>query len=241
MAGSERPGPQQPDAEDPTVQPLRLRRVGEAALLAEFPDAAAVLAAYSRLRAHPAAAPALDGIVDVVPAERTVLVTYDPARVSASGVERWVRAASDRTSAPRPAGVAPRNEPAGARTLVEIPVHYDGIDLHEAGEALGMSAAELVLAHTSAPWTAAFIGFAPGFAYLTSGDDRFTLPRRAVPRARVPAGSVALAAGYCGIYPRESPGGWHLIGRTDADLWNLDRAHPALIAPGTHVRFVDAA
>jgi KipI family sensor histidine kinase inhibitor len=121
---------------------------------------------------------------------------------------------------------------------VEIPVRYDGPDLDDVAALAGCRRDELIALHTGALYTAAFIGFAPGFAYLTGGDDRLVVPRRAAPRSAVPAGSVALAAGYCGIYPRESPGGWQLIGTTDAELWNTARAEPALLAPGTRVRFI---
>lgn len=211
---------------------LQLRAVGGSALLAEVPDARSALTLYSRLRAQPSAPPALDGVIDVVPAERTVLVTFDPARTDAARVRRWLQEAAT-------APVAPVAE-AGQRR-VEIPVTYDGPDLDDVARTLGLTVGELIALHTATRWTAAFIGFAPGFAYLTGDDEgRLALPRRATPRPAVPAGSVALAAGYCGVYPRESPGGWHLIGRTDAVLWDARRDDPALIAPGTVVGFVDA-
>ncbi|MFB2583880.1 5-oxoprolinase subunit B family protein [Herbiconiux liukaitaii] len=123
-------------------------------------------------------------------------------------------------------------------TRVEIRVRYDGPDLEEVARLSGLSVDEVIAAHTRSTWSAAFIGFAPGFAYLTGDDRRLDVPRRSTPRPAVPAGSVALAAGYCGIYPRESPGGWHLIGTTDAVLWDASREQPALLAPGTEVRFV---
>jgi KipI family sensor histidine kinase inhibitor len=217
-----------------TVPPgaLVLRAVGGSALLAEVPDARSALALYSRLRAQPSAPPALDGVIDVMPAERTVLVTFDPALTDAARVRRWLQEAA---AAPATPGAE------GARQWVEIPVTYDGPDLDDVVRTLGLTVGELIALHTTTRWTAAFIGFAPGFAYLTGDDDgRLTLPRRATPRPAVPPGSVALAAGYCGVYPRESPGGWHLIGRTDALLWDARRDDPALIAPGTVVRFVDA-
>ncbi|MCS5713052.1 allophanate hydrolase subunit 1 [Herbiconiux sp. CPCC 205716] len=212
---------------------LVVRPAGEAALLAEVPDARSALALYSALRAHPSAQPSLDGVIDVVPAERTVLVTFDADRLTSARVHHWLQEAATAPHSPEPTAVqAPR---------VEIAVTYDGADLDEVATTLGLTVAELIALHTSTRWTAAFIGFAPGFAYLM-GDDagRLTLPRRSSPRAVVPSGSVALAAGYCGIYPRESPGGWHLIGRTDAVLWDSARSEPALLAPGTVVGFVDA-
>lgn len=223
-----------------------LRPVGAAALLAELPDARTTLALYSRLRVRPSSPPGLDGVVDVVPAERTVLVRYDPARVTGASVRSWLldaaRSAAAQSAVDTLGGDgAHRSDGRDERMpVLELPVRYDGPDLHEVAEVLGLSPDALVAAHAATVWTAAFIGFAPGFAYLTSGDDRFTLPRRSSPRAAVPAGSVALAAGYCGVYPRESPGGWHLLGTTDAVLWDTGRPEPALIVPGRRVRFIDA-
>jgi KipI family sensor histidine kinase inhibitor len=103
----------------------------------------------------------------------------------------------------------------------------------------GLTRAEVVTAHTGQPWRAAFAGFAPGFCYLTGGDPRLDVPRRPESRTSVPAGSVALAGGFSAVYPRESPGGWQLIGTTDAVLWDVDRQPPALISEGAWVRFVD--
>jgi KipI family sensor histidine kinase inhibitor len=121
---------------------------------------------------------------------------------------------------------------------VTLPVRYDGPDLGDAAELLGMTVDELVARHSGARWRAAFVGFAPGFAYLTSADFALDVPRRATSRPRVEAGSVGLAGEFSGVYPRESPGGWQLIGRTDAVLWDVDRDPPALLRPGTDVRFV---
>jgi KipI family sensor histidine kinase inhibitor len=98
--------------------------------------------------------------------------------------------------------------------------------------------AEVVSAHTATPWRVGFGGFAPGFAYLVGGDPRLEVPRRAEPRPSVPAGAVGLAGRYSGIYPRSSPGGWQLIGHTDAVLFDVDADPPALLQPGMTVRFV---
>ena len=114
---------------------------------------------------------------------------------------------------------------------------YDGEDLAEVAEHLGVSSDELVRRHQAATWTVAFTGYAPGFGYLVGDDDLFEVPRRPSPRTRIPAGSVALAGRFSGVYPRESPGGWQLIGRTDARMWDLDREPPALLQPGATVRF----
>ena len=121
----------------------------------------------------------------------------------------------------------------------EIVVRYDGPDLDEVARLTGLTHAEVVAAHTGTPWRVAFGGFAPGFAYLVDGDPRLHVPRRERPRPSVPSGSVGLAGEFSGVYPRSSPGGWQLLGTTDAVLWDVDRDPPALLGPGATVRFVD--
>lgn len=167
----------------------------------------------------------LPGVVERVPGARTVLVRFDPLRVSATELAHTL--AATEVDATRPPGTGE----------VTIPVQYDGEDLDEAASALGVSVEELVNRHLAADWRVAFSGFAPGFGYVVSSDPLFDVPRRSSPRTRVPAGSVALAGPFTGVYPRESPGGWQLIGRTDAVMWDIDRDPPALLAPGTLVRF----
>ena len=172
------------------------------------------------------------GVVDVVAGARTVLVTVSGPDTMASVRSRL---AGYRTpQPPRP--------PAPGTADVVIDVVYDGPDLGEVAGLLRMAPDEVVAAHTGAVWRVGFGGFAPGFAYLVDGDPRLAVPRRAEPRTRVPAGSVALAGEFSGVYPRESPGGWQLIGHTDAVLWDVDRTLPALLTPGMWVRFraVDA-
>jgi len=124
--------------------------------------------------------------------------------------------------------------------LVEIPVVYDGQDLAEVADLTGLTTTDVIAAHTGTDWTAAFGGFAPGFNYLVGGDPRLQVPRRRVPRTSVPAGAVGLAGEFSGVYPRPSPGGWQLIGHTDLVLWDVDRDPPALLSPGTRVRFIEA-
>jgi KipI family sensor histidine kinase inhibitor len=121
---------------------------------------------------------------------------------------------------------------------VEIPVTYDGADLDDVADLTGLSPHDVIAAHTGTLWTVAFGGFAPGFFYLADGDPRLHVPRRPSPRTHVPAGSVGIAGGFSGVYPRESPGGWQLIGRTDQIMWDTARRPPALLAAGTRVRFV---
>ena len=132
---------------------------------------------------------------------------------------------------------APVTGLSGHPTL-EIPVTYDGADLDEVAAHTGLSVQEVIEAHIDSDWIVAFGGFAPGFAYLTGGDPRLVVPRRDSPRASVPAGSVGLAGAFSGIYPRESPGGWQLLGHTDLAMWDLDRDPPALLLPGRTIRFV---
>jgi len=202
---------------------MRILPSGSTALLVELDDLDAVLALYAALADRPP-----PGVVDVVPAARTVLLVTDPARTTTAAVAEAVRATT-----PRPDARAPGD-------AVELPVHYDGEDLGELAGSLGMAPAELVRRHTGAEWTVAFCGFAPGFGYLTQDGGGWDVPRRSTPRTRVPPGSVALAGEFSGVYPRESPGGWQLIGRTDVAVFDLDREPAALLRPGVRVRFVAA-
>ncbi|MGQ7311318.1 carboxyltransferase domain-containing protein [Microbacterium arabinogalactanolyticum] len=165
------------------------------------------------------------GVVERIPGARTVLVRFDPLRVSA----RELAAVLESTEVDA--------EHVPHTREVTVPVRYDGEDLDEVATLLGVSAEEVVNRHLSAEWQVAFSGFAPGFGYTVSTDPLFDVPRRSSPRTRVPAGSVALAGHFTGVYPRESPGGWQLIGRTDAAMWDIDRDPPALLSPGTLVRF----
>jgi KipI family sensor histidine kinase inhibitor len=172
-------------------------------------------------------AAAIPGVVDVVPAARTVLVKLDGPRFQ--GVIRQ-RLRKMRVDA-RP-GAAPER-----RADVVIDVVYDGPDLAEVADRTGLTIPAVIDAHTAMPWRVGFSGFAPGFAYLVDGDPRLRVPRRPEPRTSVPAGSVGLAGEFSAVYPRQSPGGWQLIGHTDAVLWDLQRPSPALLAQGMWVQF----
>jgi KipI family sensor histidine kinase inhibitor len=196
--------------------------MGERALLVEVDDLAGVLQLHAALAAHPPA-----GIDDLVPAARTVLVSFDPARIAPAAVRAWVRAAA--TSASDAATPGPP---------IEIPVRYDGADLDDTAALLGIRPGELVARHAAAPWRVAFTGFAPGFAYLVSDAWPHDVPRLAQPRTRVPAGAVGVAGEFTGAYPRETPGGWRLLGTTDAPLFVPDAPDPVLLTPGARVRFV---
>ena len=197
---------------------VRLLPVGDRAVLVEVGDAvrAAALAGWARARGVAAE--------EVVPAACTVL--FDGVRD---------RPALERLLAGWQAGETPEPGP-----LVELPVVYDGPDLPRVAELWGTTVDGVVAEHTGRELVAAFCGFAPGFAYLAGRPAELAVPRLASPRPRVPAGSVALADSWCGVYPTASPGGWQLIGRTDAVLWDVRRTPPALLAPGTRVRFVAA-
>ncbi len=178
-----------------------------------------------------------DGVVELVPAERSVLVRFDAGRTGPAAVRRHVERVASESATHHP-----HRPPPAART-VEVPVCYDGPDLDEVAAVTASTTAEVIARHQAPSYTSAFCGFSPGFAYLTGLDPSLHLPRRDEPRTTVPAGSVAIAAGYTAVYPRSSPGGWWLLGRTDLDVWDLeratlDRAGPALLAPGTDVRFV---
>ncbi len=200
---------------------------GDRALLVELGSTEHVVSWVEELRRRE-----LPGVADLVPAARTVLVVAeDRADVAA------LRARLCAVEAP-PAPPAPWAPGGAGGEVVEIPVRYDGPDLDDVARLTGLSAGEVVAAHTGATWRVAFGGFAPGFGYLVGDDERLHVPRRDSARTVVPAGAVGLAGSYSGVYPRESPGGWQLIGSTRLAMWDLDRDDPALLRPGALVRFV---
>jgi KipI family sensor histidine kinase inhibitor len=195
---------------------------GDQALLLQFDNTTDVLAWTAAIREA-----ALPGVVDIVPASRTVLLKLAGPRHQGA-VRRRLRAL--RVDADMVATTPPQ-EP----TVIDVV--YDGVDLAEVAERTGLSTAQVINAHTATPWQVGFGGFAPGFAYLIGGDPRLAVPRRSEPRSSVPAGAVGLAGEFTGIYPRRSPGGWQLIGHTDVVLWDIDRPNPALLTPGMWVQF----
>lgn len=201
---------------------MRVLPCGDRAVLVEVADPTQALALYASLRADP-----LPGVVDVVPAARTVLVTFTEPTATAVA-----RSLTDRRLV--------ETRPPATRT-VEIPVVYDGPDLAEVADLAGVDPAEVVRRHAGAAYEVGFVGFAPGFAYLTGLDPALHVPRRGTPRTRVPAGAVAVAGPYTAVYPAPSPGGWRLIGHTDLALWDLAADPPALLGPGDRVRFVEVA
>lgn len=208
---------------------MRWRPCGDAAALVEVDDLDTVL------RLHAAALEAeaegrLEGLVDLVPAARTLLL-----RCTDGGA--LARVAAVVAALPLPAHVP------AAGGEVRVAVRYDGADLDEVADHLGCDPVEVVRRHTTTTWRVAFTGFAPGFGYLVAEEPAGSLvvPRRPESRTRVPAGAVGLAGEFTGVYPRSSPGGWQLLGRTDARVWDPDRDPPALLRPGTRVRFTDQA
>ncbi|GAA4852912.1 allophanate hydrolase subunit 1 [Luteimicrobium xylanilyticum] len=175
-------------------------------------------------------------VADLVPAARSVLVLLRETPDGAAHPGAQVRLVEAvRSLAPDLAGVAP---PDGTGDVVEIPVVYDGPDLDDVAELAGLTTAEVVERHASALYTAAFVGFAPGFAYLVGLDPSLRVPRLATPRPRVDAGAVAVAGEFTAVYPTPSPGGWRLLGRTPARMFDVARTPPGLVVPGARVRFV---
>ncbi|MEC5179902.1 5-oxoprolinase/urea amidolyase family protein [Arthrobacter sp. CG_A4] len=196
-----------------------VRAVGTRAVLAELSGPQDVLALQVLLLENP-----LPGQLDVLAAAETVLVTADSPASARRIAARLLR--FELTAPVQRDG-----------ELVVIDTVYDGGDLAEVGELTGLGTDGVIAAHTGQIWTVAFAGFAPGFGYMVGENQALEVPRRSSPRTAVPSGSVALAGNYSAVYPRRSPGGWQLIGRTGAKMWDLDREQPALAAPGQRVQF----
>jgi KipI family sensor histidine kinase inhibitor len=199
--------------------PRRLLPSGERAVIVEVEDAAAARALGAYLREH-----AADLVEEIVPGARTVLVVVHEQRLLPA-VREQIEAA--------PATAEHQEAP----KEVVIAVRYDGEDLADVARLAGLSVQEVVRRHSEARYVVEFIGFAPGFGYLTGLDPALHLPRLDSPRASVPAGSVAIAGPYTAVYPRASPGGWRLLGRTDAVLFDVDADPPSRLVAGAVVRF----
>ncbi len=169
----------------------------------------------------------LPGVREVVPGLTTLLVTLDPEMTNATTLRIALETLTPSTEQPED------------REHHVVDVHYDGEDLADVSRLTGLTVAEVVAAHTGTPWRVAFCGFAPGFSYLVGGDERLQVPRRDEARIRVPAGSVGIAGAFSSVYPRASPGGWQLLGHTDAVLWDVAADPPAVLRPGSLVEFRD--
>ncbi len=203
---------------------MRLLPCGDRAILVEVADAAERRRLDATLRRRP-----LPDTLEHVPGARTVLVVATTPRALPAIAAALHELVLDEENTTDP----------GDEILVEV--RYDGPDLHDVAAHLGITPAEVVARHTGQVWTVEFAGFAPGFAYLSGSDGGLEVPRRESPRTRIPTGSVGLAGPYSGIYPRSSPGGWQLVGRSDVALWDPERDPPALLAPGRRVRFAEVS
>jgi KipI family sensor histidine kinase inhibitor len=206
---------------EPACAPA-LRRCGEHGWLLDLDDNRSVHRWAAAIRAAN-----LPGVQEVVPGLSTLLVTVDSERTTADALREALE------------NVWPATESVADQARHIIEVRYDGADLAEIARLTGLTIAEVVAAHTGTPWRVAFCGFAPGFAYLVGGDPRLRVPRRDEARIRVPAGAVAIAGGFASVYPRTSPGGWQLLGHTDAVLWDSAADPPTVLQPGAVVEFRD--
>ncbi|MEW2630876.1 allophanate hydrolase subunit 1 [Streptomyces sp. NPDC048389] len=201
---------------------MRLRPVGQDSLLVDLDTPEEAQAWHARLLSRRDTG-TLPAVREIVPGERTVLLYGVP---DTDALEAELR----RWSVP---ALVP-----GSGPVVEVPVDYDGADLDAVADLWGVTPDEVARIHSGVEHRVAFCGFSPGFAYMTGLGETYHVPRHAAPRTSVPAGSVALAGPYTGIYPRASPGGWQLIGTTHVRLWDMEREPAALLTPGTRVRFV---
>lgn len=201
---------------------MRVLSVNRSTVLVELASLDDVVALHASLVSAP-----VDGILEILPAAQTLMLRFDPAR--------WTRQRLIETLSQRDLSATSRDQ--GNR--VEIPMRYDGEDLAEVARLCELSIEEVIRRHGAREYTVAFCGFSPGFGYLVGGDPMLQVPRRSTPRTRVPPGSVAIAGGYCGVYPQASPGGWQIIGTTSMRMWDSTRAAPAILMPGTRVKFID--
>jgi KipI family sensor histidine kinase inhibitor len=197
---------------------ISVRPAGDHGALVELPDNAAAVRLARVLRNE------RRELVDVVVGHRTVLVTW-PGGTAIPELPTLLERA-----------LSPGPDPEGRQ--IEIPVSYEGPDVLDVARLTGLSPEEVVARHTAAEHVVAFLGFLPGFAYLVGGDELLHVPRLDEPRTQVPAGSVAIAGPYSGVYPRASPGGWRLLGSTSTPMFDAARESPALLAPGDRVRFI---
>lgn len=200
---------------------MRFISVNDTHFLVELSSLEETLALFDSLTDTP-----LSGIDEIVPAAQTLLIRFQPFQAS---VRQLAMAITQ-----RPLVSFSQRQ----CQIIAIPVHYQGEDLGDLADLLGLTVPQVIQCHQESVWKVAFTGFAPGFAYLTSADWKWKIPRRNTPRTRIPAGSVAVAGVFSGVYPQASPGGWQLLGYTEQAMWDLNRASPALLTPGAQVQFV---
>ena len=214
------------------MEPIRIVAAGDAALVVELPprvdpDINARLVTLAEDIRHRCGSSVRDAVVGYC----TLTVYFDPIRVDSVWLEGEIRAIAEQAEA------AP--DTVGARLTVPVCYGSDlGPDLEDVAVRIGCTVEEVITLHTSREYRVYVVGFVPGFAYMGTVDERLALPRRSTPRTKVPAGSVAIAAGQTGIYPMETPGGWHILGRTPVRPYDPRRADPVLFHPGDRVRFV---
>ncbi|HVE20979.1 MAG TPA: urea amidolyase family protein [Acidocella sp.] len=203
---------------------MRFLPLNLTSFLVELNDLDETLALLAALQANP-----LPGIREMVPAARTLMIGFAAETTSAEALA---------ASLSQLDLVAPVRQD---DRIVEVPVDYQGEDLAEVAELTGLSVEDVIRRHAAGEYKVAFCGFAPGFGYLVGGDPALHVPRRKSPRLRIPAGTVALAGHFTGVYPQASPGGWQLIGTTPVKMWDIARNPPAYFQPGYRVRFIDLA
>jgi KipI family sensor histidine kinase inhibitor len=204
---------------------MRILPVSLRVVLVELADLDETLALFASLEARPVAA-----VEEIVPAARTLLVRFRPGTLP-----DMAAFAADLRARDISAKAAP------SERLVEIPTLYDGEDLDDVARLTGLAPEAVIDRHAASEFTVAFTGFAPGFGYLVGGDPALHVARRQSPRTRIPAGTVALAGPFAGVYPQEGPGGWQLIGTTPLKMFDLARDPSTLFQPGTRVRFTRLA
>jgi KipI family sensor histidine kinase inhibitor len=210
--------------------PLRAHPLGDSAVTITFgTERSPELLARIHATARSLESAGIPHVEDVVPAYLALTVYYDALHTTYDDMAKSILDTCEQPSRGARDTAPPRSH--------LIPVHYDGMDLDTVATATGLSPAEVIARHSGRAYTVDLLGFVPGWAYLSELDPALQLPRRAEPRPRVMAGSVAIAAAQTGVYPLDTPGGWHIIGRTETVMFDPTREPPALLRAGDTVRF----
>ena len=203
---------------------MLIKPLGDTAFSVEFDENLQVRDLHCAIRGEGE----IRGLVAFVPAMKALLIRFDPALVTRAEMETRIRRLAE----------DPKASEAVEGRLWQIAVRYDGPDLEQVAQDCGLGVADIIALHGSVQYEVRMLGFMPGFAYMGALPEALRLPRRAEPRLKVPAGSVAIADDMTAIYPWESPGGWHLLGHSSITLFDQSRDPPALLAPGDRVEFV---